>query len=83
MSNDQSYLDNGTTRAVRIVGFDAEGCMSDEVVIAGQASTYAAAVELAKEAGYVVIDDPMYAVGHVASFDGPDAYGIPVRSEEQ
>lgn len=80
MSNDQSYQDNGQVRDVRVVEFAAEGNMSDETIVAGQATTYAEALEMVKAAGYDVIDDPMYGIGHIANPDGPDAYGIPVMA---
>ena len=79
MSNNQSYQDNGQMRDVQVIEFDAERNMSDEIVIVGQAATYADALAMVMEAGYIIIDDPMYDIGHIANQDGPDAYGIPAR----
>lgn len=79
MSNDQSYQDNGLLREVHVVEFDAEGNMSDEKIIAGQAATYAEAMEMVKAAGYTVApENEGYDIGHIANPDGLDAYGIPV-----
>lgn len=82
MSNDQSYQDDGHMRDVRVIEFDAEGNMSDEVNTAGQAATYAEALERVKAAGYTVAPEGEgYDIGHIANPDGPDAYGIPVIAE--
>jgi hypothetical protein len=79
MSNDQSYQDNGQMRDVRVVEFDFEGNMSDEIIVAGKAATYAEALEMVKAAGYSVApENDGYDIGHIANPDGPDAYGIPV-----
>ncbi len=79
MSNDQSYQDNGQLRDVRLVKFDAEGNMSDEILVAGQAATYTEALAMVKDAGYTVApENDGYDIGHIANPDGLDAYGIPV-----
>jgi hypothetical protein len=79
MSNDQSYQDNGQMRDVRVVEFDSEGNMSEEIIVAGQAATYAEALEMVKAAGYnVAPENEGYDIGHIANPDGLDAYGIPV-----
>ncbi len=78
MSNDQRYLDNGQLREVHVVEFDAEGNMN-ETIFAGQAATYAEALEMVKAAGYTVApENEGYDIGHLANPDGLDAYGIPV-----
>lgn len=79
MSNNQSYQDNGQMRDVRVVEFDDEGNLSDETIVAGQAATYAEALEMVKAAGYnVAPENEGYDIGHIANPDGLDAYGIPV-----
>lgn len=79
MSNDQSYQDNGQLRDVRVVKFDAEGNMGDEIIVAGQAATYADALAMVMDAGYEVApENEGYDIGHIANPDGLDAYGIPV-----
>ena len=79
MSNDQSYQDNGQLRDVRVVEFDFEGNMSEEIIVAGQAATYAEALEMVKDAGYnVAPENDGYDIGHIANPGGLDAYGIPV-----
>lgn len=79
MSNDQSYQDNGQMRDVRVIEFDAEGNMSDEVIVLGQSKTYTEAVDMAKDAGYTLApENEGYDCGHIANPDGLDAYGIAV-----
>lgn len=79
MSNGQSYQDDGQMRDVRVVAFDAEGNMSDEEIVIGQAATYADAIAMVEAAGYdVAPEDEGYDIGHIASAEGMDAYGIPV-----
>ena len=53
MSNDQSYLDNGTLRDVRVVAFDVEGNMEYGEAL-GRVATYAEALAMVKNAGYTV-----------------------------
>ena len=79
MSNDQSYLDNdGLLRDVRVIEFDSEGNVSDQVIVVGQAATYAEALAMTEEAGYTIAPEGEgYDCGHIAT-DGDDAYGIPV-----
>lgn len=77
MSNDQSYQDNGAMRDVRVIEFDAEGNMSDQIIVVGQAATYHEALRMVEAAGYTIApEDEGYDVGHIAS-PGLDAYGIP------
>lgn len=79
MSNDQSYQDNGQLRDVRVVEFDAEGNMGDEIIVVGQAATYVEALAMVKDAGYTVVpENEGYDIGHIAMPEGLDAYGIPV-----
>lgn len=77
MSNDQSRLD-GTARDVFAVPFDPEGNMG-ELERIGAATTYQAAVLLARESGYrLAPEGEGFDCGHVANPDGPDAYGVSV-----
>lgn len=79
MSNNQAYLDNGQLRDVRLVAFDRNGNLSDQVVKLGQAKTYADALAIAKDAGYSLAPEGEgYDGGHIANPDGPDAYGVAV-----
>ncbi len=79
MSNNQNYQDSGELRDVRVVEFDAEGNMSDEPIVLGQAATYAEALAMVEAAGYdVAPENEGYDIGHIANPDGLDAYGIPV-----
>jgi len=81
-SNDQTYLDSGELRNVRICEFDAEGNLSDEIIVLGQAETYAEARAMAEAAGYrIAPSGEGYDIGHIANPDGLDAYGIPVIVE--
>lgn len=82
MSNNQSYLDNGTLRDVRVVAFDVEGNMEYGEAL-GRVATYAEALAMVKNAGYTVAPETEgYDVGHIATPDGPDAYGIPTLEHD-
>ena len=81
MSNDQSYQDNGQMRDVRVVEFDFEGNMSDEIIVAGKAATYAEALEMVKAAGYSVApENDGYDIGHIANPDGPGNVATTVQA---
>lgn len=77
MSNDQSYMD-GQKRDVRVIKVDAAGNTSRKGHVIGQATTYAEALDLARNAGYTVVPEGMgHDIGSIASPER-DAYGIPV-----
>ena len=79
MTNDQTYLDNGELRDIRVVEFDEHGNMSDEEIVIGVATTYADAMAIVIAAGYLVApEDDGYEMGHIPNADGPDSYAVPV-----
>jgi hypothetical protein len=74
----QSHQDSGQMRDVRVVKFYSNGAISDDIPVAGQAASYAEALEMVKPAGYTVtLENEAYDIGHIANPDGLDAYGIP------
>ena len=79
MSNDQSYLDNGQQRDVRVIKVDAAGNTSERGHVIGKAASYTDALELARKAGFSVVPEGMgHDVGHIPGAGGRDAYSIPV-----
>jgi hypothetical protein len=59
-------------RDVRVVKFYSNGAISDDIPVAGQAASYAEALEMVKPAGYTVtLENEAYDIGHIANPDGP------------